>query len=116
MNADGLVAGDKRFAQFSVLIGAKSELHLVLVTTSVGAGRPTRRGTDAHRPPLRTGDELSAPLIRWFLLGDRRRLVLWGIDRFLIVSAFGVGDSLAKASMLAGLERCVSPPSEGRPR
>jgi uncharacterized protein YbjT (DUF2867 family) len=26
-----------------------------------------------------------------------------GVDRFLIVSAFGVGDSLAKASFLAGL-------------
>ena len=26
-----------------------------------------------------------------------------GVDRFLIVSAFGVGDSLARASFLAGL-------------
>ncbi|ETZ36717.1 NADH(P)-binding family protein [Mycobacterium intracellulare MIN_061107_1834] len=26
-----------------------------------------------------------------------------GVDRFVIVSAFGVGDSLAKASFLAGL-------------
>ena len=40
-----------------------------------------------------------------------------GVDRFVIVSAFGVGDSLAKASFLVGpySEACSGKPTQTRP-